>query len=165
MLIRSATIEDLPAILEIYNDVICHSTAVYCDEPVDLEERQRWFLHRKEADFPVLVAEKQGNILGYASFGDFRAYPGFRYTVEHSVHLAAQSRGQGIGTTLVQALLPLAAKMGKHVMVAGVDAANLGSIRFHERLGFNEVGRMPEVGFKFGRWLDLVFLQRKLEPC
>lgn len=162
MLIRPAIAADLPAILAIYNDVIQHSTAVYCDDPVSLEDRQNWFAGRQAQGYPVLVAEQDGQVLGYASYGDFRGYPGFRHTVEHSVHLSAASRGQGIGSALVQALIPLAAAQGKHVMVAGIDAENQGSVRFHQRLGFSEVGRMPEVGYKFGRWLDLVLMQRLL---
>lgn len=162
MLIRPAIAGDLPAILAIYNDVIQHSTAVYCDDPVSLDDRQNWFAGRQAQGYPVLVAEQDGQVIGYASFGDFRGYPGFRHTVEHSVHLSAASRGQGIGSALVQALIPLAAALGKHVMVAGIDAENQGSVRFHQRLGFSEVGRMPEVGYKFGRWLDLVLMQRML---
>jgi L-amino acid N-acyltransferase YncA len=165
MLIRAAVASDLAAILAIYNDVIEHSTAVYCDDPVSLSDREQWFAGRMQQGYPVLVAEVEGQVVGYASFGDFRGYPGFRYTVEHSVHLSATCRGQGIGSALLMALLPLARKLGKHVMVAGIDASNQGSIRFHQRLGFSEVGRMPEVGFKFGRWLDLVLMQRSLcEP-
>ncbi|MBV8046237.1 MAG: N-acetyltransferase [Paludibacterium sp.] len=162
MLIRPAALVDLPAILDIYNEVISHSTAVYCDDPVTLAERQAWFAARQEKGFPVLVACETDKVIGYASFGDFRSFPGYRYTVEHSVHLAPPARGKGVGAQLVNALLPLARDMGKHVMVGAVDAANEGSIRFHQRLGFSEVARMPEVGFKFGRWLDLVMLQRVL---
>jgi len=159
MQIRNAVPDDIPAILAIYNEVIENSTAVYCDDPVSLAERQAWYSGRMAHGYPVLVAEQQGKVVGYASFGDFRSYPGYRFTVEHSVHLAENCRGQGIGTALVAALLPLASALGKHVMVAAVDAANLGSIRFHQRLGFKEVGRLPGVGYKFGRWLDLVFMQ------
>jgi phosphinothricin acetyltransferase len=130
---------------------------------VSLEDRQTWFKGRRDQGYPVLVAVDQGAVIGYATFGDFRSHPGYRYTVEHSVHLTEACRGRGIGTALMQALLPQASKMGKHVMVAAVDAANLGSIRFHQRLGFNEVGHMPEVGYKFGRWLDMVLMTRRLD--
>lgn len=163
MLIRNAVPDDLPVILAIYNDVIKNSTAVYCDDPVSLEDRQAWYFAHQAQGYPVLVAEQQGVVVGYACFSDFRSYPGYRFTVEHSVHLAENYRGQGIGTKLVAALLPLASALGKHVMVAAIDAANLGSIRFHQRLGFKEVGRLPGVGYKFGRWLDLVFMQSTLE--
>ena len=103
-------------------------------------------------------------ILGFASFGDFRAWPGYRFTVEHSVHVRSDCRGRGVGHTLMTALLLTRGRaLGKHVMMAGVDADNAGSIRFHERLGFERVGHLREVGFKFGRRLDLVFLQRMLD--
>jgi len=110
----------------------------------------------------VLVAVEEGVVVGFASFGDFRASPGYRYTVEHSVHVRAGRRGSGLGQALMQPLIARARALGKHVMMAGVDADNAGSIRFHERLGFERVGRLREVGFKFGRRLDLVFLQRLL---
>jgi phosphinothricin acetyltransferase len=110
----------------------------------------------------VLVTADASGICGLATFGDFRAWPGYRFTVEHSVHVRADCRGQGVGTQLAQALLPRAAACNKHIMIAGVDAANAASIRFHERLGFTQVGHLREVGYKFDRWLDLVFLQRRL---
>ena len=111
----------------------------------------------------MLVAKDDSGVLGFASFGEFRAWPCYRNTVEHTVHVRADARGQGIGRSLVEALLPLAQHLGKHVMVAGIDADNAVSRRLHEQLGFQEVGRFREVGRKFDRWLDLVFLQRLLE--
>ena len=164
MILRPATAEDVPAILAIYNDVIATSTAVYAVEPVSLADRLAWFDARKAQGFPVLVAVEADNVLGFASFGEWRgAWYGFRYTVEHSVHVAADARGKGIGVMLVEALFPLALAMGKHVMIGAIDADNAGSIRFHERLGFTVAGTFPEVGHKFGRWLDLVFMQRFLD--
>ena len=112
--------------------------------------------------YPVLVGTDDSGVIGFASFGDFRAWPGYRFTVEHSVHVCADRRGQGIGTSLVKALVPVASNLGKHVMIAGIDADNAASIRMHERLGFMRVAHFQQVGFKFGRWLDLVFLQRYL---
>ena len=104
-----------------------------------------------------------GSVLGYSTFGDFRLWPGYRHTVEHSVYVRADARGRGLGAGLMEPLFGLAAGLGKHVMVAGIDAANPASIRLHERLGFERVGTMREVGIKFGRWLDLVFMQRFLD--
>ena len=101
--------------------------------------------------------------MGFATFGDFRPWPGYRYTVEHTVHVREDCRGQGIGSELVRALFPRATALGKHVMIAGVDAANTASIRFHEALGFEQVALLKEVGRKFDRWLDLVLLQRWLD--
>lgn len=161
--IRDCRVDDLPGLLAIYNDVIATSTAVYSESPATLEDRSTWWESRVNQKYPVLVANDDTGVVGFASFGDFRAWPGYRFTVEHSVHVRADRRGQGYGTALVTALLPLAAKLGKHVMVAGIDADNAASIRLHERLGFAQVGHVRQVGFKFGRWLDLVFLQRYLD--
>ncbi|MBR0644916.1 GNAT family N-acetyltransferase [Plastoroseomonas hellenica] len=161
-MIRAAADTDVPGILDIYNDVIVTSTAVYSDDPVTLDNRRAWLRGRQQQGYPVLVAAEGDAVVGFASFGDFRSSPGYRYTVEHTVHVHPERRGTGIGRQLIESLIPLAVAQGKHVMIAGVDAANSGSIRFHERLGFIQVARFEEVGFKFGRWLDLVFLQRKL---
>jgi L-amino acid N-acyltransferase len=161
-MIRPATKADMPQVLGIYNAVILSSTAVYTDDPVPLEERTAWLAGRQAQGYPVLVAEDAAGVAGFASFGDFRAWPGYRHTVEHSVHVREDRRGQGVGRALVTALVPLAESLGKHVMIAGVDAANTASIAFHERLGFIRVAHFHEVGRKFDRWLDLVFLQRIL---
>jgi len=163
MEICDAVEADLPGLLGIYNDVIATSTAVYTDAPVTLEERCAWWKTRTAQGYPVLVARDAGEVAGFATFGDFRAWPGYRFTVEHSVHVRADARGRGIGHELVEALFPRAAALHKHVMIAGVDAANAGSIRFHERLGFERAAHLREVGYKFGRWLDLVLLQRWID--
>lgn len=164
MQIRDAGEADLPGLLAIYNDVIATSTAIYSYSPVTLEERTQWWRSRVAMGYPVLVAADASGVLGFSTFGDFRAWPGYRFTVEHSVHVRADRRGQGIGKELVKALFPRASALDKHVMIAGVDAANHASIRFHERLGFDKSGHLREVGYKFDRWLDLVFLQRWIEP-
>ena len=151
----------LPEILGIYNEVIRNTTAVYSDQEVTLANREAWFDARVERGFPVLVAsDPSGGVLGFASFGDFRAWPCYRYSVEHSVHVRADSRGRGVGRTLVTALLERAADMKMHVMIGGIDADNATSLALHESLGFKVVGHFREVGCKFGRWLDLKFLQR-----
>lgn len=160
MLIRDAREADLPGLLGIYNEVIATSTAVYSSLPVTLEDRLDWWRRRVAAGYPVFAASDGAGVLGFASFGEFRAGPGYRFTVEHTVHVRADCRGRGIGQILMSALFVRAQQLGKHVMIAGVDAANTASIRFHERLGFERVGHLRETGFKFDRWLDLVFLQR-----
>jgi len=162
--IREAQEADLPAILDIYNDVVATSTAIYRDEPATLEDRRSWFAARKAERQPVLVATDRGAVVGFAAFGGFRPWPGYRFTVEHSVHVRADRRGQGVGAALMTPLIAHAAALGMHVMIAGIDADNAGSIRFHQRLGFTQVAHMREVGFKFGRWLDLVLMQRLLAP-
>jgi phosphinothricin acetyltransferase len=158
--ILDATESDLEGILTIYNDVIATSTAIYSHLPVALG--RQWWRARVAQGYPVLVARADGGVAGFASFGDFRAWPGYRFTVEHSVHVRADVRGRGVGTALLTALFPRAAALNKHVMIGGVDAANSASIRFHERLGFEKAGQLREVGYKFDRWLDLVFLQRRI---
>jgi phosphinothricin acetyltransferase len=164
MLVRDAIEGDLPSILAIYNEVIVSSTAIYADDPVSLDNRLAWFAQQKERRFPVLVAIGPDEvIIGYSAFGEWRgAWPGYRHTVEHSVHVRADRRGAGAGRTLVEALFPRAAAMGKHVMIGGIDAANSASIRLHEKLGFQRVAHFREVGRKFDRWLDLIFVQRTL---
>ena len=164
--VREAVESDLPAILAIYNEVIATSTAVYTQVPSTLEDRRMWFSSRRASGFPVLVAASSvsSDVLGFASFGDWRgAWPRYRYRVEHTVHVRHDVRGKGLGTALVEALFPRAIALSKHVMVGGIDAANEASFRFHERLGFERVAYFREVGHKFGRWLDLVFMQRFLD--
>ena len=162
--IRAACAADLPAVLAIFNDVIATSTAVYYVQPTTLAERTAWFDGRVKAGFPVLVAVAGGEVIGFASFAEFRGvWPGYRYSVEHSVHVQAGWRGKGVGSALVEALVPHAAALGKHVMIGGVDADNAASLRMHRRLGFEEVAHFREVGHKFGRWLDLVFMQRFID--
>jgi L-amino acid N-acyltransferase YncA len=161
--IRDAAADDLRGLLGIYNEVIATSTAIYAEQPVTLDDRVTWWKARVAQGYPVLVATDSTGVIGFASFGDFRAWPGYRFTVEHSVHVRADRRGGGVGTALMRTLLPKAAALGKHVMIAGVDADNQPSLLFHERLGFRQVAHFSQVGFKFERWLDLIFLQRFLD--
>jgi phosphinothricin acetyltransferase len=162
--IRDATPNDLGAMLAIFNEVIANSTAVYFLQPATLDDRRAWFEARRKAGYPVLVAEQGGEVLGFSSFGEFRGvWPGYRYSVEHSVHVRADARGRGIGRQLIEALFEPALAMGKHVMIGGIDADNAASLRLHEALGFQRVAHFREVGHKFGRWLDLVFMQRFLD--
>ena len=160
--IRPAELDDLPAILAIFNHAVVHTTAVWIDEPVDLANRRAWFEARRAAGFPILVSCGGDAVTGFASFGDFRAFPGYRHTVEHSIYVRDGLRGSGTGSVLLQALEAQAQKLGKHRMIGGVDGENLGSIRFHQRRGYRITGRLTEVGIKFGRWLDLVFMEKPL---
>jgi len=162
--VRAATADDLPAMTAIYNEVVVNSTAIYSFQSSSLDERREWFGVRSGGGWPVLAALRGDEVVGYASFAEFRgAWPGYQHSVEHSVYVRADCRHQGIGSQLVQALLPIAAALGKHVMIGGIDAANAGSLRLHERLGFERVAHFREVGRKFGRWLDLVFVQRFID--
>lgn len=159
MLIREASKADLPAILEIYNDAVTSSTAIWNEIVVDLENRKDWLAARRAKGFPVLVAETDGVVSGYASYGDWRAFDGYRHTVEHSVYVEKSRRGAGTGRALMEALLDYARNAGVHVMIAAIEGENSASIKLHETLGFQHTGRYPEVGTKFGRWLDLVTMQ------
>lgn len=162
--LREATEADAEGIAGIYNDAVAHTTAIWNDVVVDAANRVTWMRERQARGYPVLVAvDGAGSVLGYASFGDWRAFDGYRHTVEHSVYVHPRQRGGGIGRELMQALIARARAQGKHVMVAGIEAGNLPSLRLHTQLGFVETARMPEVGMKFGRWLDLVFLQLRLD--
>jgi len=164
MTVRPACADDVPAMAAIYNDVIATSTAIYSTQPSSLPERLDWFRARTGAGFPVLAAVQGAELVGYASFAEFRgAWPGYLHSTEHSVYVRADHRQRGVGSALVQALFPLAAALDKHVMIGGIDAANEGSLRMHERLGFQRVAHFREVGRKFGRWLDLVFVQRFID--
>ena len=160
--VRDATAGDLAAILAIYNEVIATSTAIYRDDPVTLDDRRAWWADRTAKGYPLLVAEDGGDIAGFASFGDFRVGAGYRHTVEHTVHVRADRRGHGVGTALMHPLIARAVERHLHVMIGGIDADNGPSIRFHERLGFTQASRLHQVGYKFGRWLDLVFVERML---
>jgi L-amino acid N-acyltransferase YncA len=162
MLIRDAMEDDLIAMTAIYNDVLVNSTAIYRDDPATLEERKSVWQSRTQQGYPTLVACEGAAVIGFASFGDFRPWPGYRFTVEHTVHVDASYRGRGAGSALVKVLIPRAAVLGKHVMIGGIDAENVASLKFHERLGFERVAHFKQVGFKFGRFLDLVFVQRQL---
>jgi L-amino acid N-acyltransferase len=151
---------DLEEIMAIYNEVIRNSTAVYTEEEYTPVRAAAWFDAKLATGNPFIVARDASGVVGFASFGEFRAWPCYRYSVEHSVHVRADRRGQGVGRALVEELLLRAAQSGKHVMIAGIDTDNAGSIALHEKLGFTVVGQFRQVGYKFGRWLDLVFLQR-----
>jgi L-amino acid N-acyltransferase len=164
MELRDAVEQDLPAILEIYNEVIANSTAIYSEEPISLDDRLAWFRARQAQHYPILVASDESGVVGVGSLSEFRAWPaGYRFTVEHSVHVRADRRRCGIGRALLETLMARAVAMGKHVIVGVVDADNLGSIKLHDALGFEQAARCREVGRKFGRWLDIIFVQRFLE--
>jgi L-amino acid N-acyltransferase len=160
--IRDAVRQDLPEILAIYNEVIRNSTAVYSEVEFTPARGETWFDTKAEQGFPFLVACDAGGVAGFGTFGDFRAWPCYQYSVEHSVHVRSDRRSQGIGRALVVELIGRARAANKHVMIAGIDADNAISIGMHRNLGFRQVGHFHEVGFKFGRWLDLVFLELSL---
>ncbi len=160
--VRNATEEDLPAMLEIYNEIILNTLAVWHEQAHTLAMRKEWFALKKEQGFPVLVAESQGVVLGFATIATFRPWSGFRFTVENSVYVRPENRGQGVAKLLLPALIDAAKQLNIHAIVAGIEATNDISIALHEKFGFIEVAHFKEVGFKFGRWMDLKFMQLTL---
>jgi phosphinothricin acetyltransferase len=161
-MIGDATEADLPAILALINQAILETTAVWHLQPETLETRRAWFEARRAAGLPVLVARREGQVLGFASYGPFRPFAGFDATVEHSVYVDPRAQRLGLGAALLAALEARAIAAGKHVMLGAVEAGNASSIALHRRAGFVETGRLPQVGRKFDRWLDLVLLQKQL---
>jgi phosphinothricin acetyltransferase len=159
IVIRHAGEKDLPQLLDIYNDIILHTTAVYDYEPHSQEMRQQWFATKKQQGFPVFVAEEKDTIVGFSSIGPFRAWAAYKYSVENSVYVKAGERGKGIGKLLIPPLINTAKDMNMHTIIAGVDATNEASIKLHKHFGFIEVAHFSEVGWKFNCWLDLKFLQ------
>lgn len=164
--IRDAEFDDAGAISEIANALLSSTAIEWTDTPHTPEERSRWLAAQQAAGFPVLVATRGTSVVGWAGYGDFRdtaRWPGYRFTAELTIHVRQAAWGGGVGAALMHALVERARQAGKHVLVAGVDGGNERSLRFHARMGFREVARMPQVGAKLGRWLDLVLLQRILD--
>lgn len=152
------------AILAIFNHAIVTSTALYDYEPRPLESMVGWFETKAAKQFPVIgVVDEAEELMGFASYGTFRAWPAYKYTVEHSVYVHKDHRRKGLGYALLQQLIDRATEQQYHVMVGGIDTDNQGSILLHERLGFVHAGTIQQAGFKFGRWLDLGFYQRRLD--
>lgn len=160
--IRFANEADLPALLVIYNDAVENTLAIWNETLVDLENRRQWLEARNRDGFPVLVAERDGEVLGYASYGPFRPFEGFRHSSELSIYVASHARGGGIGRALLETLINEARARHVHVLVAGIEASNAASIALHKAQGFEEAGTLKQVGQKFGRWLDLLFMQKIL---
>ena len=164
MNIRDAVEADAQRIMEIYNDAVLNTTAIWNEVTVDVENRRHWMRERQRLGYPVLVAvDSSDRVLGYASFGDFRAFDGYRHTIEHSVYVHQSARRSGIACALLAGLIARARALGKHVMVGAIEAGNEASIALHLKVGFEHCGNMKEVGTKFGRWLDLALLQLRLD--
>lgn len=161
-LIRDYRVEDAPFLQKIINDSILYTSHNYDYHPKSLEEVAELFSEKTRGGFPVLVVEIDGEPSGYASYGKFRAKPGYARTLEHSIYLNEKAQGKGLGSEMMHQLIEKAKAQDYHMMIAGMDSENLGSYRFHQRLGFVETARMPEVSYKFGKWLTLVFMQLKL---
>ncbi|WP_428310153.1 N-acetyltransferase family protein [Hydrocarboniphaga sp.] len=151
------------AILEIFNDAILNSTALYDYRARTPENMVSWFAAKSAGGFPVIgVEDGHGALMGFASYGTFRAWPAYKYSVEHSVYVHRDHRGKGLGLALMQRLIARAAERDVHVMIGGIDVSNAASVAMHRKLGFVHAGTITQAGFKFGRWLDLGFYQLTL---
>ena len=161
MQVRPATHAELPGILEIYNDAVLNTTATYDYEPRTLEHRTQWFEERQRDGYPMFVAvEEAGRVVGWSALNPFHARIGYRFTSENSVYVAADMRGRGVGKLLLAPLIEGAKARGLHAIIAVIDADNEPSLRLHAAFGFEKVGHFKQTGFKFGRWLDVVYMEK-----
>lgn len=159
-IIKPCEEKQLPEIREIFNEAILNSTALYDYKPRTMEILNKWYAEKQNRNYPVIgVFDYEDLLLGFASYGSFRSRPAYKYTVEHSVYVRSDHRGLGIGSILLKEIVKIAQEQDYHVLVGGIDASNLESIRLHEKEGFVFNGIIREAGFKFGRWLDLAFYQ------
>ncbi|WP_225976244.1 GNAT family N-acetyltransferase [Mucilaginibacter ginsenosidivorax] len=163
LIIRQASIKDAGDILDIYNDAILNTTAVYSYEPHTINMRLEWLEEKKRNNIPVFVAEADGKVAGFASYGPFRAWAAYQYTIEHSVYVHKSYRQQGIAGKLLVHLIETVKQKQVHTIIAGIDANNIASISLHQKLGFAEIGTFKQVGYKFNNWLDLKFMQLILD--
>ncbi|HTQ51337.1 MAG TPA: GNAT family N-acetyltransferase [Candidatus Acidoferrales bacterium] len=162
--IRAATLADLDAINDIYNHYVLHSTCTYQEEPEPLEGRRQWFEHHGDRH-PIIVAELEGQVAGWGSLSAYHARSAYRRTVENSVYVHHQLHRRGIGSLLLQELVSRARGLGHRAIIAGIDADQSASVALHAKFGFEEVGHLGQVGFKFGRWLDVIYMELLLnEP-
>lgn len=164
MAIRSARIDDLAAIIEIYNEAVLTTTATADYEPQSYSVRFDWYQSRTQAGYPVLVYEQDGEVLGFGALGPYVSRPGYRFTAENSIYVAHRAHGQGIGKALLAAILDSAREMGLRNILASISSDNVASLRLHEAFGFVEVGRCPALVWKFGQWIDVLLLQCVLDP-
>jgi L-amino acid N-acyltransferase YncA len=162
IIIRNATLNDLQPMLDIYNEIIMNTTAVFQYHLHTLEQRKEWFAQKEKENYPVFIAEENNMVVGFSTFGQFRNWQAYKYSVENSVYVKADCRGKGIGKLLLQPLIDAAREMQLHTIIAGIVADNEASIALHKQFGFVEVAHFKEVGYKFDKWLDLKFLQLML---
>jgi len=161
--IRNIERKDLPTILDIYNDAILNTTAVYTYDAQQLSDREAWFESKVLANEPIFVYELNNKVVGFSTYGQFRNWPAYLYTIEHSIYVEHSHRGKGIATQLLQHLIEHAKQKNYRTMVAGIDTSNSDSIHLHEKLGFTHAGTLKNVGYKFEDWLDLAFYQLDLK--
>lgn len=156
--VREAVLEDLPYILDIYNEAIRNLTATFDLEEQPLEQRKTWF-EKHGPRYPLMVAELDGKVVGYSCLSPYRDKAAYAGSTELSIYISAECRGKGIGKLLMQAILQRAEELGFHTVIGGITGGNETSVKLHEKFGFTFVGRFKEVGFKFGEWQDVCFYQ------
>jgi L-amino acid N-acyltransferase len=161
-MIRSAQEKDLQDILAIYNDAVLHTTAVYTYKAQTLESREIWFKQKMDEGYPVIVSELDNKVVGFATFGPFRPWPAYKYSIEHSIYVDSNYRRKGIATSLLKEIIAIANEREYKTLIAGIDAANEKSIAMHEKFGFVHSGTITNAGYKFNTWLDLAFYQLNL---
>jgi len=162
-MIREATQNDLIDILGIYNDAILNTTAIYDYKAHTIEDRILWYQNKKQEGYPILVVEENNRVIGFATFGPFREWPAYKYTIEHSIYVNGNCRNKGIGTLLAKEIIRISNELEFATIVAGIDELNEKSIKLHKKLGFEYSGKINKAGFKFGKWLNLVFYQLELK--
>lgn len=158
VVIRRAVLDDVPAIMEIYNEAILSSVATFDVEPKTFEDRVEWFLSHDDK-YPIYVAEMDGHVVGWASISRFRDRYAYRYTVENSIYVKDKYRGMGIGSKLMKALIDASKELGYHTIVSVISSQNVESINLHKKFGFKIIGVCKEVGYKFDQWIDVVYMQ------
>ncbi|HWK23715.1 MAG TPA: GNAT family N-acetyltransferase [Ureibacillus sp.] len=161
-MIRTMKLEDIESVLEIYNDAILNTTALYRTETETLEEKQIWFLENVKENNPMYIYEENGEVIGFATFKRFYPNEGYKFSMEHSVYVSSKHQGKGVGKQLFQKLIEEAKKRKVRTLIAVIDSENVGSIKLHEQFGFHLVGKLKHIGYKFGKWLDIVYYQLDL---
>ena len=161
IVVRDATEADLAAINDIYNHYVLHSTCTYQEVPETIESRRQWFGHHG-AQHPVIVAERAGQVIGWGSLSPYHPRSAYRFTVENSVYIHHDHHRQGVGSMILEDLIKRARTLGHRVIIAGIDAGQVASVALHNKFGFEKVGHMKQVGYKFGRWLDVIYMELPL---
>lgn len=162
-MIREASKNDLIEILEIFNGAILHTTAIYDYKTHTIDDRIQWYEKKIKEGYPIIVEEENSKVIGFATFGPFRPFPAFKYTIEHSIYVHEKHGNKGIGTSLLKEIIRISDERGFATMVAGIDGSNEKSIKMHEKLGFEYSGTIKKAGYKFEKWLNLVFYQLELK--
>lgn len=161
--VRRATREDVPAILEIYNEAVLNTTASADYEPRSPESRYEWFEEHARGGYPIFVAtDEAGEVVGWSSLSRYKERYGYRFSTENSIYIHANRRGQGVGKLLMPPLIERAREMGLHAILAGISADNEASLRLHAQFGFEKVAHFKETIYKFGQWLDVVYMEKLL---